>query len=138
MYKIVKAKFLYQGKQMNYREIQSSIDEITRCRKLRLHYKRAEVMLEGIAVTLFFTRQGKGGKWKVFLTTDTKLSFVKLMEIYQIRWSIEVFFNGFSFLKSCNLFIISWILFTYMICLKKFLAYKLCGSLMFNLSKMYC
>jgi hypothetical protein len=49
--------------------------------------------LDGIAVTLFFTRQGKGGKWKVFLTTDTKLSFVKLMEIYQIRWSIEVFFK---------------------------------------------
>ena len=93
MYKIVKAKFLYRGRQMNYRQINSSIDEITRCRKMRLHYKRAEVMLDGIAVTLFFTRQGKGGKWKVFLTTDTKLSFVKLMEIYRIRWSIEVFFK---------------------------------------------
>jgi hypothetical protein len=93
MYKIVKAKFLYRGRQMNYRQINNSIDEITRCRKMRLHYKRAEVKLEGIPVTLFFTRQGKGGKWKVFLTTDTKLSFVKLMEIYQIRWSIEVFFK---------------------------------------------
>ncbi|MDN5290667.1 MAG: hypothetical protein PWQ06_906 [Anaerophaga sp.] len=93
MYKIVKAKFRYRGKLMNYRQINNSIDEITRCRKLRLHYKRAEVMLDGIAVTLFFTRQGKGGKWKVLLTTDTKLSFVQLMEIYQLRWSIEVFFK---------------------------------------------
>jgi IS4 transposase len=93
MYKIVKAKFLYRGKLMNYRQINNSINEITRCRKMRLHYKRADVLLDGIPVTLFFTRQGKGGKWKVFLTTDTKLSFVKLIEIYQIRWSIEVFFK---------------------------------------------
>jgi hypothetical protein len=81
------------GKQMNYRHINNSIDEITRCRKLKLHCKDAEVMLEGIVVTLFFTRQGNGGKWKVFLTTDTRLSFVQLIEIYRIRWSIEVFFK---------------------------------------------
>ena len=93
MYKIVKAKFLYRGKLMNYRQINNSINEITRCKKMRLHYKRADVLLDGIPVTLFFTRQGKGGKWKVFLTTDTKLSFVKLIEIYRIRWSIEVFFK---------------------------------------------
>ena len=86
MYKIVKAKFLYQGKQMNYREIQSSIDKITRCRKMKLHYKRAEVMLDGIAVTLFFTRQGKRGKWKVFLTTDTTVS----MSLYFTVFSISV------------------------------------------------
>lgn len=93
MYKIMKAEFLYRGRQMNYREINSSIDEITRCRKMRLHCKRAEVMSDGIAATLFFTRQGREGKWKVFLTADTKSSFVKLMEIYRIRWSMEVFFK---------------------------------------------
>ena len=93
MYRIVKAKFLYRGKLMNYKQINSSIKEITRCRKMRLHYKRADVLLDGMPVTLFFSRQGKRGKWKVFLTTDTKLSFVKLMELYQIRWSIEVFFK---------------------------------------------
>lgn len=93
MYKIGKAEFLYRGRQMNYRQINSSIDEITRCRKMRLHCKRAEVMSKGIAATLFFTRQGREGKWKVFLTADTKSSFVKLMEIYRIRWSMEVFFK---------------------------------------------
>ena len=41
----------------------------------------------------FFSRKGKNGKWKTFLSTDTKLSFIKMLEIYAIRWSIEVFFK---------------------------------------------
>ena len=44
-------------------------------------------------VTLFFSKIGSNGKWKVILTTDTKLSFLQAVELYQIRWSIEVFFK---------------------------------------------
>ena len=36
---------------------------------------------------------GTNGDWKVILTTDTTLSFLQTIEIYQIRWSIEVFFK---------------------------------------------
>ena len=36
---------------------------------------------------------GKSTKWHLLLTTDLNLNFVKLMETYQIRWSIEVFFK---------------------------------------------
>ncbi|MDR3252965.1 MAG: transposase [Tannerella sp.] len=50
-------------------------------------------MSEETPLTLFFTRQGKRGKWKVLLTTDTGLNFVQAVEKYQIRWSIEVFFK---------------------------------------------
>ena len=35
----------------------------------------------------------KRSKWKLFLTTDLSLSFIKAFEIYKIRWSIEVFFK---------------------------------------------
>jgi hypothetical protein len=42
-------------------------------------------------LTLYFSRQGKNGKWKVLLTTDTGRSFIKLIELYQIRWTVEVF-----------------------------------------------
>ena len=42
---------------------------------------------------MFFSRQGKNGKWKVILTTDTTISFIRLIEIYQIRWTVEVFFK---------------------------------------------
>ena len=48
-------------------------------------------MWDELPVTLFFSRQGTNGKWKVLLTTDTKLTFVKMIEIYSIRWTIEVF-----------------------------------------------
>jgi len=44
-----------------------------------------------IPLTLFFSRRGKRGDWKVFLTTDTSLGFIKLIEHYQVRWTIEVF-----------------------------------------------
>jgi len=56
-----------------------------------LYYKRAEVLYGDIRLTLFFSRKGKRGDWKVLLTTDTSLSFIKLIEHYQVRWTIEVF-----------------------------------------------
>jgi len=36
---------------------------------------------------------GRSHKWHLLLTTDLDLSFIKLMEIYETRWSIEVFFK---------------------------------------------
>jgi hypothetical protein len=91
MYKIATTKFLYQGKLLTYSEIKNRISKPKRCRSLKYHYKRADVMLGDTKLTLFFSRQGVNGKWKVFLTTDTSLSFTKLIELYQIRWTIEVF-----------------------------------------------
>jgi len=60
---------------------------------MNLYYKTARVVYNGMPVTLFFSRIGTKGDWKVILTTDTKLSFIQLIEIYLIRWSIEVFFK---------------------------------------------
>jgi len=57
----------------------------------KYYYKRADVMYGETPLTLFFSRQGTAGKWKVFLTTDTSLSFKRLVELYQIRWIIEVY-----------------------------------------------
>jgi hypothetical protein len=91
MYKIAKTKFLYRGQALTYSEINNRISKPTRCRGLRYYYKRADVMLGDTPLTLFFTRQGTNGKWRVLLTTDTKLGFMKLIELYQIRWTVEVF-----------------------------------------------
>jgi len=63
------------------------------CRRLKLYYKRADVLYDGIPVTLFFSRIGLNGDWKVFITTDRNLSFKQLVEHYQVRWTIEVFFK---------------------------------------------
>jgi len=91
MYKIAKTKFTYGGKLLTYSEINNRISKPKRCRSLKFHYKRADVMYGDIKLTLFFSRQGKRGDWKVFLTTDTSLTFIKMIEHYRVRWTIEVF-----------------------------------------------
>ena len=93
MYKIVTTKFDYLGKKLSYKQIQHLAGKEKRCKKMNLYYKTARVVYQGTPVTLFFSKVGVNGKWKVILTTDTKLSYLQAIEIYQIRWSIEVFFK---------------------------------------------
>jgi hypothetical protein len=42
---------------------------------------------------LFFSRYSATSSWNLLLTTDLGLSYIRAIEIYQIRWSIEVFFK---------------------------------------------
>ena len=53
--------------------------------------KQAKVLYHVVEICLFFSRRGKNDKWKVLLTTDTKLTFKRLIEHYQVRWVVEVF-----------------------------------------------
>ena len=93
MYKMAKTKFAINGKQLTYNQIRNELGNPVRCRKLGYYYKQAMVKWNGQPVKLFFSKQGKNGKWKTFLTTNTALSFIEMIKIYQLRWSIEVFFK---------------------------------------------
>jgi hypothetical protein len=93
MYKFVTTKFEYTGRKLSYKEIFHLAGKEKRCKEMNLYYKTARVMYGEIPVTLFFSKVGINGDWKVILTTDTKLSFIQTIEIYQIRWSIEIFFK---------------------------------------------
>lgn len=93
MYKTPKTNFDYLGEKLTHSQIRNKPGKVKRCRKLRLHYKEALVNYNGVEIQLFFSRKGINGKWRVFITTDTELSFLKMIEIYQIRWTIEVFFK---------------------------------------------
>lgn len=93
MYKIVKTKFTYCGGMYTYSQIRNMLGKARRCRKLGYYYKEATVFSGGRELKLFFSKQGKNGKWKVFICTDIRLTFIKMLEIYQTRWSIEVFFK---------------------------------------------
>jgi predicted nucleic acid-binding Zn finger protein len=93
MYKIPKTKFGYLDQELTYSQIRNHLGKAKRCRSLRLYYMQARVSYHGNQLTMFFSRQGKNGKWKVFLTTNTELSFKQMIEIYQVRWTIEVFFK---------------------------------------------
>jgi len=93
MYKTVTTKFLFREKMYSYKQILNLAGRAKRCRRLGFYYKHVEVEFKGKQVSLFFSKQGKNGKWKVFLCTDTRLSFTRMIEIYQTRWTIEVFFK---------------------------------------------
>jgi hypothetical protein len=93
MYKIPRTKFNYLGAMLTHSEIRNKLGKAKRCRKLKLHYKEALVDYNGVPIKMFFSRKGSNGKWRVFITTNTELSFIKMIEIYQIRWTVEVFFK---------------------------------------------
>lgn len=93
MYKIATTKFLYKAQKYTYSQIRNLLGKPKRCRSLGLYYNEAIVDYNGKEIKLFFSKQGKNGKWKVLVSTNTNLSFVKMIEIYQIRWTIEVFFK---------------------------------------------
>jgi len=93
MYKIAKTKFMYSGGLYTHSQIRNILGKARRCRKLGFYYKEAIVSYGGKELKLFFSKQGKNGKWKVFICTDIRLTFIKMLEIYQTRWSIEVFFK---------------------------------------------
>ena len=93
MYKTPKTKFSYQDQKFTHSQIRNKLGKVKRCRKLRLQYKEALVDYNGVPIKMYFSRQGTNGKWRVFITTSTELSFIKMIEIYQIRWTVEVFFK---------------------------------------------
>jgi IS4 transposase len=64
-----------------------------KCAKLKAQYIKVKCFYKGIRVNLFYVRMGCCKTWKLVLTTDLEISFIKLMEVYQIRWSIEIFFK---------------------------------------------
>jgi len=93
MYKIAKTKFEYNGEKYTYSQIRNLSGNQKRNRKTGFYYKEAVVLLDGKPVKLFFSRKGKRGNWKTFLSTNIKISFIQMLEIYNIRWTIEVFFK---------------------------------------------
>jgi len=87
-------KFTYNNKKLTYKEIRIiNRKNIKRNKRFNLYYIRTVVEWNGQKVVLYSTRKGKNGKWKVLISTDLSLNFTKTLEIYQIRWSIEVFFK---------------------------------------------
>ena len=94
MFSKVKTLFTYNNKKLTYKEIRRiNKKNIKRNKRFNLYYIRTVVDWKGQKVVLYFTRRGKRGNWKTIISTDLKLNFNDTVEIYQIRWSIEVFFK---------------------------------------------
>lgn len=94
MFSKVKTLFTYNNKKLTYKEIRHvNRSKIKRNKRFNLYYIRTVVDWKGEKIVLYFTRKGKRGNWKTILSTDLSLNFTETIEIYQIRWSIEVFFK---------------------------------------------
>ncbi len=92
-----KRRYDYNGKQLNAKQLLSMLKQEgkeKRCRKRNTRYYEVIVDYEGIGpVRLYFCRFPYQKKWRLFLSTDTSLSLLEMLENYSIRWTIEVFFK---------------------------------------------
>jgi hypothetical protein len=97
MCKMDNRKFEVDGKERNSQTIikmkGNNSKQIHSCRKYKSCYFYVLANYKGMPVKLFYIKYKNARKWTLLLTTDRSLSFVNAMELYQIRWSIEVLFK---------------------------------------------
>lgn len=89
-------KYTYNDKELTAKQILKICNnkkQVKRCRSLKSKYIRLTVYYKGMKVQLLFSKYRNQKGWRLVVTTDLTLSYIKAMEIYQIRWSIEVFFK---------------------------------------------
>ncbi|KAA1242111.1 transposase [Aquimarina sp. RZ0] len=60
---------------------------------MKFYYQKYCATIDGVQVVVFPSKKGVNGKWHTIVSTDTSLSFIKMIETYNIRWTIEVFFK---------------------------------------------
>jgi hypothetical protein len=97
MCKIDARKFTVDGRELKSEAIitlkSAKKYGIQTSRSFKSQYIKVDALYKGTPVRLFYIKYKGAHTWKLLLTTDLKLSFVKTMELYQIRWTIEVLFK---------------------------------------------
>ena len=92
---IAKYKILPKGKFLNPHELITKYDRKDghESRKYKARYIQFQAEYQGMRVKIFLIRFGTKGNWRMLVTTNLAMSFVRIMEVYKIRWTIEVFFK---------------------------------------------
>jgi hypothetical protein len=67
--------------------------KIQKNQKYKARFLKIPAKYQGYRINMFFVNIGRGENWRLLITTDLKLKLNQLMEVYKIRWSIEVFFK---------------------------------------------
>ena len=94
MCKLDKRQYLVDKKLLNAHQLITKNERKNSIysRKYKSTYISLVVDYKGEKVRLFFIRYNNIKNWTILLTTDLTLSFVGAIELYQIRWTIEVLF----------------------------------------------
>lgn len=95
MCKLDRRQYLIDKKELNAHQLITKNERKNSrySRKYKSTYISLVADYKGVKVRLFFIRYNNAKKWTILLTTDLALSFVKAIELYQIRWTIEVLFK---------------------------------------------
>jgi hypothetical protein len=89
-----KYKLMANNKYYNAAELLIKLErQAVTARSHKAKYIKVAVSFGDIRVNLFFIKIGQASSWKLLVTNDLTINFQKLMEVYQIRWSIEIFFR---------------------------------------------
>lgn len=75
------------------------------CRKYKCKYIQLNAKMGEQPIRIFIIKYGRSTHWKVLLTTDTSMNFVRAFELYERRWGIEVIFKecrGYLGLGKCQ------------------------------------
>lgn len=92
MYKY-NSKLVIDGKELTIKQLRKHRNKMKRSRSMSLYYFQYITEIDGLKVKVFITKRGINGAWHTIISTNTNLTFIRTMEIYNIRWSIEVFFK---------------------------------------------
>jgi len=82
-----------ENKELTIKQLRKLKKRLKRSRSKRLYYMSYIGEINGIKVKLFLTIKGVNGAWHTIISTNTNLAFNSMIEIYNIRWTIEVFFK---------------------------------------------
>jgi len=95
MCKMDKRKYHVNGKELNSHQIitRNERKNSKYSRKHKSRYITVVVDYKGEKVKLFYIKYHNSKNWTLLLTTDLKLKFIQAIELYQIRWTIEVLFK---------------------------------------------
>ena len=100
--------YQYQGRPCTANQLYTKVQRRMRPKNRHARYKTASLVVKlnletddgqparWVEVRLVFSapvRASAADTWVVFLCTDVKLSDAKILEVYALRWSIEVYFK---------------------------------------------
>lgn len=92
--KMDRTRYLVDGRLRNAYELVALYERQARCqRKYKCLYVELRGRLGAVPVRIFLVRYGRSESWNILLSTDTGMGFLRAMELYQLRWSIEVLFK---------------------------------------------